>query len=77
MPGERWLQFAGAWFDERTITLVIEPLIADWRQDLALHRTALAGFEPWALNVLALALAGLLRHLAWANGGGWYGTRVH
>ena len=35
MAGEGWLRWSRAWFDERTIESVIEPLVADWQHEAA------------------------------------------
>src|SRR4029450_6522334 len=66
MPGQRWLQFARAWFDERTVELVIEPLIADWRHE----QSSAAGWRAVVvtlrgqLAVLSSTLACFFAH-AW------------
>jgi hypothetical protein len=38
MPGDRWLSFARAWFAPATMAHTIEPLVADWRHELAQAR---------------------------------------
>lgn len=34
MRGARLLALARVWFDERTVTLIFEPLVADWQREL-------------------------------------------
>ena len=47
MPGQRWLRFARSWFDERTVDLVIEPLVADWRHE----QSATRGWHAIGVNL--------------------------
>jgi hypothetical protein len=34
MVGTHWLRFARRWLDERTVDVVIEPLVADWQHEV-------------------------------------------